>query len=178
MTGHVRSAVLLLWSATGIVLLIVCANVACLVLTRASTRRRELGVRVALGAGRARIVRQLITENLILATVGLYGVNAYAVEQRTHEIGLRLALGADPRSVIALILADGGKFALLGVTIGILASLLLTRVMQGLLFGVTATDPLTYVLVAAFLGFVVLVACYVPARHAIRIDPFLALRCE
>ncbi len=115
---------------------------------------------------------------LLLASVGIYGVISYLVGQRTHEIGIRMALGAQRRDVLRLVLGEGARMAFLGIGIGIAAALALTRVMSKMLFGVSATDPLTFAGVAAILVFVAMVACYIPARRAMRIDPMAALRYE
>jgi putative ABC transport system permease protein len=115
---------------------------------------------------------------LILGAVGLYGVIAYSVSQRTREIGIRVALGAERKHVLSLVLNEGMLVILAGLAIGLAASLILTRFLGSLLFGVSPTDPLTFAGVAVLLAAVALVACYVPARRAMRVDPMLALRYE
>ena len=114
----------------------------------------------------------------VLAMIGIYGVIANSTAQRTHEIGIRMALGADRASVLRMVLAGGLRIAVAGLTIGVLGALALTQVLAGLLFGVTARDPLTFVVVAAALLLVSLAACWIPARRAMRVDPVLALRGE
>lgn len=115
---------------------------------------------------------------LTLAAVGLYGLLSYAVTRRTQEIGVRVALGAQRSDVLRLIVGEGARLALMGVAIGIAASLAVTRLMSSLLFGIRATDPLTFAAVAVLLFLVALFASYVPARRAMRVDPIVALRYE
>jgi putative ABC transport system permease protein len=115
---------------------------------------------------------------LILSAVGIYGVMAFAVAQRTHEIGLRMALGAGPSRVLSLILGEGMILTLIGLILGLVGAFLVGRAMQSQLYGIGAIDPVALGGVAAILILAALLACYVPARRAMRVDPMVALRYE
>ncbi|PYX97741.1 MAG: hypothetical protein DMG71_02290 [Acidobacteria bacterium] len=115
---------------------------------------------------------------LAIAAAGIGGVMALAVSQRTHEIGVRMAIGALPHEILRMVLRRGLALTAIGVALGLFGALALTRILRGLLFEVTPTDPLTFMAVAAVLVLAALVACYLPARRAARVDPMVALRCE
>ena len=131
-------------------------------------RRRFAGTMLAAFAGFA----------MLLAAIGLFGVMSYLVEQSKQDIGLRMALGAQPADILRLVLGQGMRLTAGGVLVGLIGALALTRVMSSLLFGVGATDLLTFTIVAVTLGVVGLVAVYIPARRATQVDPIIALRDE
>ena len=114
----------------------------------------------------------------LLAAVGIYGVLAYSVTERTHEIGVRMALGASSKDVLRMVLVDGAKVTVSGVIAGIVGAFALTRLMSAILFNVSASDPLTFAGISVLIVLVSLLASYIPARKASRVDPMVALRCE
>jgi putative ABC transport system permease protein len=115
---------------------------------------------------------------LLLSAIGVYGVMSYSVEQRSQEMGLRMALGASPRDVLRLITGHGMRLAIAGIAIGLVAAIGLTRVLESLLFGVSASDPLTFGAIGVLLAAVASLASYIPARRATRADPMVVLRAE
>jgi len=115
---------------------------------------------------------------VLLAAVGLYGVVSYSISQRTHEIGIRMALGARPLDVARMVVWQAGRVTLTAAVVGLALAAGLMRLVAGLLFGVTPTDPLVFSMAAVGLGAVALVACLVPVRRATAVDPVTALRCE
>jgi ABC-type antimicrobial peptide transport system permease subunit len=115
---------------------------------------------------------------LLLGIIGIYGVVSFLVSQRTPEIGVRIALGAQPRDVLYLVMKEGAKFSFAGIAVGLLGAFLVTRWMSSELYGVSPLDPITYLGVALIVAMVTLLACYVPTRRAMRVDPMIALRYE
>jgi len=143
---------------------------------------RTMGQRVDESLARRRFSTLLLgvfaSVALALATIGIYGVMAYLVNQGTRELGIRIALGASPRDILTLVVRQGMALALAGVTIGLAAAFLLTRLIRSLLFGVEVFDPVTFAGISLLLAIITLLACYIPAQRAARIDPLISLRCD
>jgi putative ABC transport system permease protein len=115
---------------------------------------------------------------LLLAAIGIYGVQAYAVKQKACELGIRIAMGAQRSDVFRLVIGQGLKLTVIGICFGLAAAFGLTRLMASQLYGLGATDPLTFIGVSLLLGFMALAACFIPSRRATRVDPMVALRYE
>jgi putative ABC transport system permease protein len=142
------------------------------------TLKEQLGQSIAQDRFNTLLLGIFSAVALILAAVGLYGVLSYAVAQRTNEIGVRVALGANPQEVLKLVMLQGWKLTFTGIVVGWIASIMLTHLIEGLLFGVTATDPLTFGLAIVVLALAASLACWIPARRATRVDPITALQSQ
>jgi putative ABC transport system permease protein len=147
-------------------------------IAKAKTMNEQLGFALLPARLAASVLGSFGLLALALAAIGLYGVMAYSVAQRTRELGIRLALGAQVRDVYKLVVGQGMKLVFIGVALGLVISLGATRLMKNLLFGVSATDPLTFTAIGVALLAVALLACYLPARRATKVDPIIALRTE
>ena len=145
---------------------------------RIKTLEQYLGVAVAQPKFNALLLALFAGLALLLTAIGLYGVMAYSVIQRTQEIGIRIALGAQTGNVLKMVLRQGLKLTAIGLALGLAAAYALTRYMQSMLFGVKATDPATFAAIALLLIAVAIVACWIPARRATKVDPMVALRSE
>jgi putative ABC transport system permease protein len=115
---------------------------------------------------------------LVLGIIGIYGVLSFLVSTRTREMGIRVALGAQRSDILRLVMKDGARFALIGVSLGVISALALSRLLASELYGVSPADPLTFLVAASIMTLVTLLACYVPTRRAMRVDPMVALRYE
>ncbi len=146
--------------------------------TKVSTMEQRVATAMAPSRFRTTLIALFATIALILACVGIYGVISYSVSQRTHELGIRIALGAQRRNVLKLVLGQGALLAVIGVILGLGGAFALTRLMAGLLFGVTPTDAAIFTFVPLGLTAIALLASYLPARRATKVDPLVALRYE
>jgi putative ABC transport system permease protein len=147
-------------------------------LVKVRTMEENMATTVAQPRFRTWLIGILAMLALVLAAVGVYGVMSYTVTQRTSEIGVRVALGAQPRDVFRIIVGEGLRLALFGVGVGLVAALVLTRLLQSFLFGISAYDPVTFIAVSLLLTLVAAAASYFPARRATRVNPMIALRYE
>ena len=142
------------------------------------TMEQHLAESIAWGRFNMLLLTAFAGVAVLLAVAGLYGVMSYMVSQRTHEIGLRMALGAQARDILGMAVRQGLVLIIIGIGVGLAGALALTRVMSGRLYGVGTTDPATFATIVLLLAFASLIACYIPARRATRVDPLVALRYE
>jgi putative ABC transport system permease protein len=149
-----------------------------LLISDVTTMDRLLFDSVAYPRFNALLLGVLAALALALAVVGLYGVVSYSMSQRVHEMGVRIALGARPGSILVLVMAEGARLVLVGAAVGVLGALGVTRTLKGLLVGVPPADPVTIAAVVALMLLAALVACFVPARRATKVDPVVALKSE
>jgi len=147
-------------------------------LVKVRTMEENMATTVAQPRFRAWLIGILAMLALVLAAVGVYGVMSYTVTQRTSEIGIRVTLGAQPKDVFRIVVGEGLRLAFFGVGVGLVAALVLTRLLQSFLFGISAYDPFTFIGVSVLLTLVAAAASYFPARRATRVDPMIALRYE
>ena len=147
-------------------------------LARVRTMEQVVGQSIQNTTTEATLLGAFSGLGLALAAIGVYGVMAYLVAQRTHEIGVRVALGAQKHDVLRLVMVRGAGLTLIGLVVGTGGALALTRVMASVLYGVTPTDPFTFAASACFLLTIAAIACWIPARRAMRVDPVSAMRCE
>jgi putative ABC transport system permease protein len=142
------------------------------------TLQQHLYTQVAQPRFRTTLITVFALIALILASIGIYGVISYTVSHRTREIGIRMALGAQRRQVLNMIIGQGFQLTAISIALGLIGAFALTRLMKGFLFGVTATDPMTYIAVTTLLMAIAMLACFIPARRATKVDPVIALRSE
>jgi putative ABC transport system permease protein len=149
-----------------------------LALYQVRTMRQVLADSMSWASSQSLLLTTFALLALVLTAVGIYGVMAYAVTQRTHELGLRMALGARSREIMRLVMRQGARIMIIGVVLGVAGALALSRVMANFVFGVQPRDPVTFVFVTAFVALIALLASFIPARRATKVNPMVALRHE